>query len=1026
MPNSRIKQSRSASEVLADYRHDDAKRKNNPPAKIAAEGAVPPLPKIEYSYSPRLSPELRFDPTGEPDKLPELLEEARTRALTDDELKLLAEALRKEEPWLEWAGKREKKSFTVEPVALHIHERVSSQAILRVAARQDAQRDLFADPQQQYHEAVQFYQHDVDWANRLILGDSLQVMTSLAEREDLAGRVQMIYIDPPYGIKFKSNFQPEVDNQDVKDRDQDLTREPEMIKAYRDTWHLGIHSYLTYLRDRLVVARRLLKDTGSIFVQINEENLHRIRQIMDEVFGPENSVVTTVFRKKSTTSLGQAIHDYILWYAKNRSEITITPIKQPKRFGDDVDSRFKKVQLPDGSMVDVNSLDEVPEGSRYVNDDYPIDSQDISPRSIPITLRGRTVVPGANRHWTFDPEIGMERLALAERIRPTSGASARGVIFWDDDNYFPISNLWDDVLGERSPVYVVQTNRKVIERCLLMTTKPGDLVLDPTCGSGSTAYVAEQWGRRWITTDTSRVAIAIARQRLLTASFEHYELKEPAKGISADFRYNKAPTVSLKSIAQNSNLDPIFERHEPILKARLQSCNNALSKVPEGVRRTLAAKLAAKQKEQGKKSITDADRRRWILPPKNRDPKINYAVSIDYDGWYEWEVPFDVDPDWPSELQQAVLAYRQAWCEKMKEVTASTKANAEPEDLIDDPVRIPGITRVSGPFTVEAVQPPEMSLTEPTVIEFGHVLEELTETFDPEVDEKSAVAVSFVKSHAETEIKNIEAYLGQMMRLLKGDGVRFPNNKQMMFSRLDPIYGTDSGLQAEGRWFHEGGSDDDPEGRAFVAVGFGPQYGPVTAYQVEQVIRDASRRGYDDLVIAGFSFDGPAQAVIAEAKHPRLRIHMANIRPDVNPGMEGLLKELPGSQLFTVFGQPRTRISGPDAEGNYTVTMQGVDIYNPVENSITPTGADKVAAWFIDGDYNGWTFCITQAFFPDKSAWEKLSRALNGPNGVIDADAFAALSGTVSLPFPAGKHKTVAVKVIDPRGNEVMAVHKLN
>jgi adenine-specific DNA-methyltransferase len=243
----------------------------------------------------------------------------------------------------------------------------------------------------------------------------------------------------------------------------------------------------------------------------------------------------------------------------------------------------------------------------------------------------------------------------------------------------------------------------------------------------------------------------------------------------------------------------------------------------------------------------------------------------------------------------------------------------------------------------------------------------------------------------------------------------------MKFTRLEPVM-DGSIIHAEGRWTN-GQPDADPEGKAFVGVVFGPQYGPVTALQVEEAVRQASRRGYDHLVIAGFSFDGPAQAVINEAQHPKLKIHAANIRPDVNPGMAGLLKEQPGSQLFTVFGQPRTRVEGPNKNSDYVVTMEGVDIYNPVDNSITPTKADKVAAWFIDGDYDGRTFCITQAFFPDKSAWEKLSKALDG---VVDPERFEALSGTVSLPFPAGKHKCVAVKVIDPRGNEVMSVHKLN
>ena len=263
---------------VTDYRHKQAKRKNNPPAKIAGEGTVPAVPKATYEYNPHLPPVLRFDPDGMPDELPELLAEARQRALTDDEARLLADALRNQQPWLEWAGKRESAAMklSVDPVALHIHERVSAQAILKVARRLDVQRSLFGDPEQAYHEAVQFYRHDVDWTNRMILGDSLQVMSSLARRENLAGKVQMIYMDPPYGIKFASNFQPEVGRRDVKDREADLTREPEMVKAYRDTWSLGIHSYLAYLRDRLIVARELLADTGSIFVQIGEENLHLV------------------------------------------------------------------------------------------------------------------------------------------------------------------------------------------------------------------------------------------------------------------------------------------------------------------------------------------------------------------------------------------------------------------------------------------------------------------------------------------------------------------------------------------------------------------------------------------------------------------------------------------------------------------------------------------------------------------------------------------------------------------------------
>ena len=288
----RNRRSENQETQVEDYRHDQATRTNNPPAGLAAYGTVHEQPRHEYAYNPHLPPVLRFDGNGNPDKLSELLEKARHERLSDDEVNMLEEALKHHTPWLEWAGKQEAKSFVVDPVALHIHERVSTKAILKVAQRENVQRDLFADPQQEYGEAVQFYQHDVDWANRLILGDSLSVMSSLAKREDLAGKVQMIYIDPPYGIKFASNFQPTVFQRDVKDKAEDLTREPEQIKAYRDTWTLGIHSYLTYLRDRLIVAKDLLTDSGSIFVQIGDENVHRVRSIMDEVFGSENFVST--------------------------------------------------------------------------------------------------------------------------------------------------------------------------------------------------------------------------------------------------------------------------------------------------------------------------------------------------------------------------------------------------------------------------------------------------------------------------------------------------------------------------------------------------------------------------------------------------------------------------------------------------------------------------------------------------------------------------------------------------------------
>jgi len=1010
---------------VGDYRHKSTKRKNIPPATLAAEGTVPVLPKIEYSYHPRLPPVLRFDATGKADKLPELLETARQRKLTDDEVRILAEALRKHEPWLEWAGKRELPGFAVDPVALHIHERVSTQAILKVAARQDVERSLFADPEQEYHEAVQFYRHDIDWTNRLILGDSLQVMASLARREDLAGKVQMIYMDPPYGIKFASNFQPEVGRRDVKDKETDLTREPEVVKAYRDTWHLGIHSYLSYLRDRLIVARELLADTGSIFVQISAQNLHRIRSLLDEAFGAENYIEAIAFRTKNMTlggTLLEGVFDYLLWYSKDKERVKYRRIyRETDAEGDShwnrgFDSHGVPITLTSEQIANHKLI---PEGTDLYQLAAMYPAGAFATGIYEFEFQGKKYFPPPGRSWKT-PIHAMARLVSAERLEPYAGGSTvRYILKLADYPVSPIINIWPDTAPASDKRYVVQTNNKVIERCMLMTTDPGDLVLDPTCGSGTTAFVAEQWGRRWITIDTSRVAIAIARQRLLTAKFDYYRLRDEQKGVAGNFVYKTVPHITLKSIAQNQNLDPIFAKHEPILAEKLKACNAALAKVPKDLRHKLEAKLIEKQQREGKRAITDADRRRWLLPPENRGTKAErdrkrkeYTVDLEFAGWYDWEVPFDTDPDWPQELQKAVTEYRQAWRAKMDEVNACITANAEQEELVDQPEVVKGIVRVSGPFTVEAVQPPEISLGE-VIGEFGGA---------PEVLEGTFVMREVTRTN-EFAVQNLEAYLDQMTKLLRMDGVRFPNNKEMVFTRLQRISDS-SGIHAEGRWVPKGETDADPEGEATVGVVFGPQYGPFTVAMLEKVIKPAGRR-YDDLVIAGFSFAPEVYDLAANPQHPQLRIHVAHIRPDVNPGMNGLLKEQPKSQLFTVFGQPRTRVDKVPGSDEYIVTMEGVDIYDPVTNTITSTGAEKVAAWFLDGDYDGRTFCITQAFFPDRSAWDKLARALGGKNGIIAEEVFDKLSGTVSLPFPAGKHRCVAVKVIDPRGNEVMQVHRL-
>lgn len=604
---------------IRDYRYTEEKRKNIPPAGLAAQGVMESAPKQRFYYDPHLPPVLAFDKSGNLDKLPLLLEKAKSEPLSESEVRLLADALRKQEPWLEWTGKREKKWFEVDPVALNIHERVSTQAILKIAKRENVQRDLFADPELEYRDAVKFYKHNMDWTNRLILGDSLQVMASLAYRESLAGKVQMIYFDPPYGIKFGSNFQTEIRNRDVKDQDSDLTREAEMIKAYRDTWTLGIHSYLGYLRERLIIAKKLLTDSGSIFVQISDTNLHLIKNLLDEVFGIENfgSIITFSKAAGQATDYIPSICDYIVWYAKDKSQVKFNKLYQFKEVGGAGATGFTLFEKETGEVRPLTKGEinnpKLLNSEGNIFDAQPIVSQGwVDNLGYEISFEGSTYFPPANRHWTTT-EQGMLRAMKAGRLIKT-GNTLQVKKFLKDFPVTELSNFWIG-LGERGfagkKLYVVQTAAEAIKRCVLMTTSPGDLVLDPTCGSGTTAFVSEEWGRRWVTIDTSRVAIALARQRILTAKFQHFQQQDPTKSPSEEnpFDYERVPYISLKSIAQNLTLDPIFEKYDSSLNEALVSINEELKKITKEERNDLLSKLIEKQKTSGKKSITEGDRR---------------------------------------------------------------------------------------------------------------------------------------------------------------------------------------------------------------------------------------------------------------------------------------------------------------------------------------------------------------------------------------------------------------------------------
>lgn len=542
MPRGKTSGGKPPKRPIERYEHRDKKRINNPPVGLVTPETDPVAPSHKtYDY---VAPVPSVKPRQELDYDPHL------------------------DPQLVWAGKKEHTSFEVPTVSLHVHERIDPHTIIDAVRKRNGdglpvQPSLFETREENppLREAIDFYRHAHGWSNRMIAGDSLLVMNSLLEKEGMAGQVQMVYLDPPYGIKYGSNFQPFVNKRDVRDgKDDDLTQEPEMIRAFRDTWELGIHSYLTYLRDRLLLARELLAETGSCFVQISDQNIHLVRCIMDQVFGAANAVSMITFTKTTgqTAELLSGVADYLLWYAKDRSRVKYRQLLKEREAGEEGTTQYVWAESPDGKIqrrlnpVELTDHSVLPKDWR-VFASYHCTSQR-PPGSFEVPVLGRVFTPKTG-FWKTSLE-GFKKLETANRLF-SIGTTLMYKRYFDDFPAFPISNVWRDVLmtGFSEPKkYVVQTSRKVIARCLLMTTDPGDLVLDPTCGSGTTAHVAEQWGRRWITCDTSRVAITLAKQRLMAADFDYYELAHPEEGVGSGFRYRTIPHIMLKSIANNPEI----------------------------------------------------------------------------------------------------------------------------------------------------------------------------------------------------------------------------------------------------------------------------------------------------------------------------------------------------------------------------------------------------------------------------------------------------------------------------------------
>jgi adenine-specific DNA-methyltransferase len=981
-----------APQVLS-YRHAD-RRKNNPEVGLVNEESDPYQPKKTWAYNPHLDPVLNFDSARAE------LENQVADALTSGDAAAMRAALeeiqRRGAPYLQWAGKAERTSFEVDTVSLHVHERIDPMSILS-AVRKGGPGEKNAKPADEtklrqaslfeaafeampLRDAIDFYRHDKGWANRLVSGDSLQVMNSLLVKEGMAGQVQMVYIDPPYGIKYGSNFQPFVGKRDVKDKsDADLTQEPEMIKAFRDTWELGIHSYLTYLRDRLLASHELLGESGSVFVQISDENVHHVRELLDDVFGAKNFCSEIIYRKTSAVSSPDAkvntlatVSDVLLWYAKDRSKVKYNQLYLEKTQETDAAGVYVRCHLPSGQRrrlaADERSSGKAP-GRVYRLDNAT--STGASPElSENVDLMGLSLSCGANKHWkTTIP--GVHRLAKVRRVEP-SGTTLAYVRFIDDFPVYPLVNLWQDT-GTGSftdeKVYVVQTGTKALERCLLMTTDPGDLILDPTCGSGTTAVAAEKWGRRWITCDTSRVAITLAKQRLMTASFDYFELAYPHEGLKGGFIYKTVPHVTLKSIANNAEIDAIYERLHPTIEAALSALNTALAQHPpatplvvaEGVRK--GEKLAL-----GKQGVA----------------------------LHEWEVPFPGDDGalpagWPAPLREPFDAFHAARQRMQAEMDRSIAANADNETLYDQPEKSKTKLRITGPFTVEAVP-------FPTVLSL-------------EAAEGGAAATPSEDQAWQTSIaRSGESNRQQQWRdeLLK-TGIRGKGGQKLAFAELEVMAGTTC--------LHATGSLAETGER--VVVSFGPEHGALEQRQVEHALNEAG-----DLfprpkmiVFCAFTFDPEAAKDIDALKG----ITALKVQMNTDLLTEDLKKARSSNQSFWLMGQPDVALT-QTADGLWQVEVNGFDYFDTVKGELISGGKGKIAMWSLDTDYDGRSLFPHQVFFPmagKDEGWKKLKKTIRAE---LDESMLDQFHGTVSLPFEAGKHAKAAVKIVDDRGIESLKI----
>ena len=927
------------------------------------------------------------------------------------------------DPQLVWRGKDEQdwSDLVVQAPPLFIQEKVHPKALIDDLLRRskaseraaDDQIDLFADFNglPDGDARTEFYRHDANWSNRMILGDSLQVMASLAEREGLRGAVQCIYLDPPYGIKFNSNFQWSTTSRDVKDgKAEHITREPEQVKAFRDTWRDGIHSYLTYLRDRLTVARELLTESGSIFVQIGDENVHRVRSLMDEILGADNFIAQVTFRCKSPLGVSDLARttDFVLWYSKDHNSLKFRQIRTSKRL--EYHPEFSMLLLHDGTTVSRKQ-----QTDRSQSDVRAYTAQNLASSGYTqscmydVVIEGRTFKHPRGKSWKTNP-VGMERLRRSDRLQPLN-TSLRWRYFFDDAPSEAITDIWIDTFSAPEKTYVVQTSQLVIQRCILMTTDPGDLVLDPTCGSGTTAYVAEQWGRRWITIDTSRVALALARSRVMGARYPYYLLADSLEGrrkeaelsqtvpsesatsgdIRQGFVYERVPHITLKSIANNAEIDVIHERWQETLEPLRAALSAALDRTFEEweIPREPgdpwpAAAAAAWQRTQD--APTDAAKATALRA-------LNRALNRTYSPAAVPERPLDPWDAGPAALHRR---WWQARIARQREIDASIAAKADYEYLYDKPYEDRGVVRVAGPFTVESLAPHRT---------LG-------------VDEDDRLIDHLAERKTGYDHGGQHDFAAMILENLRTAGVQQAHKEdRISFTALTPWPG--KLICAEGRYL-EGDPDTGAERRAGVFIG--PEFGTVARPDLAAAAREAADADYDVLIACAFSYDAHAGELGRLGRVPILK---ARMNADLH--MAGDLKNTGAGNLFVIFGEPDIDLL-PEDDGSgvgdrLRVKVNGVDVFHPNTGEVRSDGPDGIACWFIDTDYDEESFFVRHAYFLGASdPYKALKTTLKAE---IDRDAWETLHSDTSRPFDRPESGRIAVKVINHLGDEVMKVFRV-